>query len=68
MIKVHLAEIMARKEIKVKDLAKKAEISERTIIDLKKNRNKNVNMDRVMNNICKVLKCSVGEIFEYIPE
>jgi putative transcriptional regulator len=68
MIKIHLAEVMARKDIKVRELAKKADISQRTIIDLKKNRNKTINMDKTMNNLCKVLRCSVGELFEYIPE
>src|SRR5260370_22200955 len=66
MIQGHLWEIMARQKIRLKDLAAQTDISEKTIIELKYERSKNVALETI-NKLCAVLNCTTNDLLEYIP-
>ena len=52
-------------DMKKKDLAKAADISNYTITKMSKGENVTV---ETLGNICKVLGCGVDDIMEFIPE
>ena len=57
--------LLIDKNMKRKDLKEKAEVSQNVMARLSKNQA--VNMD-TMAKICKVLKCDIGDVMEFIPE
>ena len=52
-------------DMKKKDLAKAADISNYTIIKMSKGENVTV---ETLGKICKVLGCSVDDIMEFVPQ
>ncbi|MBQ7976617.1 MAG: helix-turn-helix transcriptional regulator [Clostridia bacterium] len=60
-----LWKLLIDKDMKKKDLAERAEISNYTIGKL--TRGDNVTTD-VLVKICKVLECDIGDIMEVVPE
>ncbi len=58
MIQGHLWEIMAKQKIRLKDLAAQADISEKTLIELKYERSKNVALETI-NKLCAVLNLTI---------
>jgi putative transcriptional regulator len=67
MIQGHLWEIMAKQKIRLKDSAAQADISEKTLIELKYERSKNVALETI-NKLCAVLNCTTNDLLEYIPD
>ena len=57
--------LLIDKNMKRKDLKEQAEVSQNVMARLSKNQA--VNMD-TMGKICKVLKCDIGDVMEFIPE
>lgn len=57
--------LLIDKNMKRKDLKEQAEVSQNVMARLSKNQA--VNMD-TMAKICKVLKCDIGDVMEFIPE
>ena len=60
-----LWKILIDRDMKKKDLAKDAGISNTSIA--KMGRNENVTVD-VLAKICRALKCEIGDIMEIIPD
>lgn len=60
-----LWKLLIDKDLKKKDLAKIANISNYTVTKL--TRGENVTTD-VLGKICKALDCSIEDIMEFIPE
>ena len=67
MIKCHLSEIMGKKKMKISDLARKTGLHRNTITLLYKEEAARVELD-AMERLCIFLSCSVGELFECIPD
>jgi len=67
MIQGHLWEIMAKQKIRLKDLAAQTDISEKTLIELKYERSKQVALETI-NKLCAVLNCTTNDLLEYIPD
>lgn len=57
--------LLIDKNMKRKDLKEQADVSQNVMARLSKNQA--VNMD-TMAKICKVLKCDIGDVMEFIPE
>ncbi|MFD1126644.1 helix-turn-helix domain-containing protein [Paenibacillus provencensis] len=64
MIKCNLAEILARKGLKIKDVAKHTGISRTTLTALSYNHGKGVQFD-TMDQICEFLDIDPGELFTF---
>ena len=67
MIKCKLKVILAINEMTQKELAERTGIRPPTISAMANNTAKHYPVD-VMDKICSVLNCSVGDLLEYIPE
>ncbi len=67
MIKCHLSEIMGKKKLKISDLARESGLHRNTITLLYKEKAARVELD-AMEKLCIYLDCSVGELFEYVPD
>jgi DNA-binding Xre family transcriptional regulator len=59
-----LWKLLIDREMKKKELAKKAGVSNASIAKL--GRNENVNTD-ILLRICVALKCEIGDILEIVP-
>lgn len=60
-----LFKLLIDKNLKKKDLCKKADISTTSVSKLAKGQNVNT---IIIEKICIALNCNVGDIMEYIPE
>ena len=67
MIKCKLKVVLAINEMTQKELAEKTGIRPPTISAMANNTAKHYPVD-VMDKICQVLNCNVGDLLEYIPE
>lgn len=65
MIKSRLKILLAEYDMTQKDLSEKTGIRPTTISDICNNKNKHIPVD-VLNSLCKVFSCQVGDIFQYI--
>ena len=67
MIKCKLKVVLAINEMTQKELAEKTGIRPPTISAMANNTAKHYPID-VMDKICEILNCNVGDLLEYIPE
>lgn len=67
MIKTKLKVVLAQREMTQTELSKRTGIRPPTLSAISTNQIKVVPMD-VMDRMCKVLDCNVGDIFEYVPD
>jgi putative transcriptional regulator len=67
MIKCHLSEVMGKKKLKISDLARETGLHRNTITLLYKEEATRVELD-AMEKLCIYFDCSVGELFEYVPD
>lgn len=67
MIKCKLKVVLAINEMTQKELAEKTGIRPPTISAMANNTAKHYPVD-VIDKICSVLNCGVGDLLEYIPE
>ncbi len=67
MIKNNLPRLMGEKRLKLIDLKRLSGLSDNTIRRIYYDTADSVSYNAI-NQICKVLDCSVGELFEYIPD
>ncbi|MDZ8137097.1 MAG: helix-turn-helix domain-containing protein [Nostoc sp. DedQUE04] len=68
MIRWKLNEVMARKRVKNKDLAKILGITENSIYRLRKVDEMPRLAPERLNGICKALNCQPGELLEYVSD
>ena len=67
MIRCHLSKLMGEHKMKVIDVARETELHRNTISLLYKETATRVDMD-TMNKLCKLFKCSIGDLFEFVDE
>ena len=67
MIRIKLCELMGKEKMTRKGLSEFTEIRPNTIGDLYKEDVKKIDLN-VINQICKVFNCEIGDLLEYIPE
>lgn len=67
MIKSHLKEILAKRNISQLQLVKLTGIRQPTISAMCLDKAKYISLDGV-SEICRVLDCQPGDLFEYIPD
>jgi putative transcriptional regulator len=67
MLKNNLAVLMAKKKIRIAELHRLTEISASTLSKLY-NEKTNMISFHTVEKLCDLLDCSVGELFEYIPD
>lgn len=66
-IKVRLDEVMVRRQIKSRDLAKSVGITEANLSILKTGKARAIRFS-TLEALCRILECQPGEILEYVPE
>lgn len=66
-INVALNVMLARRNIKGKELARKVGITEQNLSMLRTGKVKGVRFS-TLSKICEVLECQPGDILEYVPE
>lgn len=67
MIKSKLKVMLATRELTQTELAQRTSIRPPTISAIANNNAKHIPID-VLDKLCKVLDCNVGDLFEYIEE
>ena len=67
MINIKIAEIMGRRRLTKKALADATGIRPATVGALWQGTTKRLEIDH-LNELCRVLECQPGELFEYIPD
>ena len=67
MIKINLDVVLAKKRMKVTELAEKVGLTYVNISTLKNERVKAIRMS-TLNKICEVLECQPGDILEYVDD
>ncbi|MFA9464668.1 MAG: helix-turn-helix domain-containing protein [Velocimicrobium sp.] len=66
-IVIRLDRVMADRKMSLNELAKRVEMTNVNLSNLKTGKMKGIRFD-TMNAICKALHCQPGELFEYIEE
>lgn len=64
MIEHKFSEYIGKRLIKIKDISKSTGISRTTLTSLYYKRSKRISLE-TLNNLCKYLKCTINDIFEY---
>jgi putative transcriptional regulator len=67
MINIRIAEIMGRRKLTKKAVADLTGIRPNTIGALWQGTVKRLELDQ-LNELCRVLECQPGELFEYVPD
>ncbi|HBG49251.1 MAG TPA: XRE family transcriptional regulator [Cyanobacteria bacterium UBA9971] len=67
MIKNNLAVLMAKKKIRIAELHRLTGISASTLSDIYNEKTAMIGFHTI-SKLCYALDCSIGELFEYIPD
>lgn len=67
MIKCHLSRLMGEHKLKVVDVARETDLHRNTITLLYNETATRVDLD-TMNRLCKLFRCSVHDLFEFIDD
>lgn len=67
MLKCHLSRLMGEKKLKIADLARMTAMNRGTITRLYHETAFRVDLDDIAE-LCRVLECRVGDLFEYVPD
>ncbi len=66
-IDIRLDVVMAKKRIKLNELAPKVGITEANLSILKNNKAKAIRLT-TLNALCRELECKPGDLIEYVPD
>ena len=66
MLKCHLSRLMGERKLKIADVARLTSVNRGTITRLYYETASRVELD-VIEELCRVLDCEVGDLFEYVP-
>lgn len=66
-VKCNLSRILGEKKMKMSELAEEAGVAKNTVMGLYHERAKGITFE-VLEKICRVLNCPVGELIEIIEE
>ena len=67
MIRCHLSQLMGIKKMKIADVSRETGLNRSTVSSLYKETASRVDLDAI-EKLCDLFDCTVGELFEYIPE
>jgi putative transcriptional regulator len=67
MVRCNLSMLMGRHKMKIIDVARATDLHRNTITLLYNEEAARVELE-VVNKLCKLFSCSVGELFEYLPD
>lgn len=67
MINVRLDYVLLDRRMKLKDLAQATGIAVNNLSILKTNKARAIRFS-TLNQLCKVLRCTAGDLIEYIPD
>ena len=67
MINIRLDYVLLDKRMKLKDLAEATGLAVNNLSVLKTNKARAIRFS-TLNNLCKALNCTPGELLEYIPD
>ena len=67
MIRCHLSRLMGENKMKISDVARLTGLNRNTITLLYKETATRIDLDAI-NSLCKLFKCQVSELFEWIDE
>lgn len=67
MIKCHLSRLMGERKMKIADVARDTGLHRNTITLLYDETAARVDLETI-EQLCRLFDCSVGELFEYVPE
>lgn len=67
MIRCHLSTLMGMHKLKIADVARETGLNRSTITALYKETANRIELDAV-DNLCRMFKCSVGDLFEFVDE
>lgn len=66
MVKCHLSRLMGERKLKISDLSRDTGINRGTVTRLYHETAERVDIKDI-NSLCLYFKCSVGDLFEFIP-
>lgn len=67
MIRCHLSRVMGEHKMKIADVARATGLHRNTVTLLYQEKAVRIELD-AMEQLCKLFNCSVGDLFEYIPD
>lgn len=67
MIRCHLSVFMGRDKLKIADVARLTGLHRNSVTLLYKETSQKVDLDAI-DKLCKLFKCGVGDLFEYLPD
>ena len=67
MINIRLDYVLLDKRMKLKDLARATGLAVNNLSILKTNKARAIRFS-TLNNLCKALSCTPGDLIEYVPE
>ncbi len=67
MIRCHLSRMMGERKMKIADVARETGLNRSTITALYQETASRVDLDAI-ERLCELFQCSVGELFEVVPE
>ncbi len=66
-IRNRLSRLLGDQRIRASELSRKTGISKNALSKLYNERSKGIEFE-TLNKLCKALKCSVGDLLEYVPD
>lgn len=67
MVRCHLSTLMGRDKLRISDVARLTGLNRSTISSLYKESATRLDVAAI-DALCKLFRCSVGELFEYLPD
>lgn len=67
MIKCHLSRLMGERKMKIIDVARATGLNRNTVTLLYDETATRIDIETI-NQLCKLFGCSVGELFEFLPD
>lgn len=67
MVRCHLSKLMGERKLKISDVARETGLNRSTITALYKETAERVELNTV-SRLCKLLKCDIGDLFEFIDK
>jgi len=67
VVRCHLSSLMARRELRVSDVARLTGLNRSTITALYRETSTRVELPAI-EKLCALLKCHVGDLLEVVPE
>lgn len=67
MIRCHLSTLMGRNKLKIADISRETGLNRSTVTALYQETAKRIELDAI-SELCKLFKCEVSELLEYLPD